>query len=347
MKLQIRCLEARLRAPVVASHGSVEVRPLILVSLTGDDGATGYGEAAPLESYDGVGPEDVLAALEDCRDVLSAAAPETPRAALLAACARAAVLPQAIAAVDLALWDLEGRRAGKPVWRLLGSGWPASIAVNATVAVADRSGAAAAAAEAREAGFHCVKVKVGIGDDAGRLAAVRAFAGPAMAIRIDANGAWSVEEAVAALRSLGPVGIECCEEPASGVEAVAEVAAQVPVPVALDESVRQPGALATRVCDAVCLKISGCGGISGVIETARQARAVGYEVYLSSTYDGPLGIAAALHAAAALTPDRTCGLATLGMFEGRPELLAPVAGRIAVPVGSGLGEGLLEWYGAG
>jgi o-succinylbenzoate synthase len=345
VKLQLRRLEARMRAPAVASHGSVEVRPLILVSLTGEDGVTGYGEAAPLESYDGVGLEDVLAALEDCRQVLSTAAPETPRAALLAACVRAAVLPQAIAAVDLALWDLEGRRAAKPIWRLLGSGWPASIAVNATVAVADRSGAAAAAAEAREAGFHCLKVKVGIGDDAGRLAAVRAFAGPAMAIRIDANGAWSVDEAVAALRSLGPVGIECCEEPTSGVEAIAEVAAQVPVPVALDESVREPGALHTRVCDAVCLKISGCGGISGLVECARQARAVGYEVYLASTYDGPLGIAAALHAAAALTPDRSCGLATLGMFDGRPELLTPVAGRIAVPVGPGLGEGLLEWYG--
>ena len=347
MKLKLRRLEARMRAPAAASHGSVEFRPLILASLTGQDGVTGYGEAAPLESYDGVGIEDVLAALKDCRHVLRAAAPETPRAALLAACARAAVLPQAIAAVDLALWDLEGRRAGKPVWRLLGSGGPTSIAVNATVAVADRSSAAAAVAEARENGFHCVKVKVGIGDDAGRLAAVRAFAGPAMAIRIDANGAWSVEEAVATLRSLAPVGIECCEEPASGVEAVAEVAAQVPMPVALDESVRQPGALSTRVCDAVCLKISGCAGISGVIETAGQARAVGYEVYLSSPYDGPLGIAAALHAAAALTPDRTCGLATLGMFEGRPELLRPVAGRIPVPVGPGLGEGLVEWYGAG
>ncbi|MEA2159945.1 MAG: L-Ala-D/L-Glu epimerase [Solirubrobacteraceae bacterium] len=336
-----------MRAPVVSSHGSVSVRPLILVSLTGEDGVTGYGEAAPLESYDGVGTEDVLAALEDCRDVLSAAAPETPRAALLAACARAAVLPQAIAAVDLALWDLEGRRSGKAVWQLLGASSPSAIEVNASVAVADRSGAAAAAAEARDAGFRAIKVKVGLADDAGRLAAVRAFAGPAMAIRIDANGAWSVPEAVAALRGLGPVGIELCEEPAAGVEAVAEVAAQVPVPVALDESVRQPGALATRVCDAVCLKISGCGGISGVIETARQARAVGYEVYLASTYDGPLGIAAALHAAAALTPDRTCGLATLGMFEGRGNMLAPLFGRITVPVGPGLGEGLVDWYDAG
>ena len=232
-----------MRAPVVSAHGSVDARPLILVSLTGEDGVTGYGEAAPLRSYDGVGSEDVVAALEDCRQILAGMSADSPRAAILAACTRVAVLPQAVAAIDLALWDLEGRRAGLPVWRLLGVGAPEAIEVNASLAAPDRSGAATAAAEARQAGFRCVKVKVGVGDDAGRLAAVRAFAGPAMAIRVDANGGWSVEEAVAALRGLGPVGIELCEEPASGVAAIAEVAAQVPVAVALDESVRQPGAL--------------------------------------------------------------------------------------------------------
>jgi L-Ala-D/L-Glu epimerase len=344
VKLTLRRLEARMRAPVVSSHGSVDARPLILVSLTGEDGVTGYGEAAPLRSYDGVGVEDVVAALEDCRQVLAGVPADNPQAATLAACARIAVLPQAIAAIDLALWDLEGRRARAPVWRLLGVTSPAAVEVNASLAVPDRSAAATAAAEAREAGFRCVKVKVGMGDDAGRLAAVRAFAGPAMAIRIDANGAWSVEEAVATLRGLGPVGIELCEEPASGVGAVAEVAAQVPIAVALDESVRQPGALDARVCDAVCLKISGAGGISGVLDAARRARAVGYEVYLASTYDGPLGIAAALHAAVALTPDRACGLATLGMFEGRGNMLAPLFGRMTMPVGPGLGDGLVDWY---
>ncbi len=334
-----------MRAPVVSSHGSVAARPLILVSLTGADGVTGHGEAAPLRSYDGVGLKDVVAALEDCRQVLSEVSADSPRAATLAACTRVAVLPQAIAAIDLALWDLEGRRAGVPVWRLLGVTSPDAVEVNASLAAPDRSAAATAAAEARQAGFRCVKVKVGMGDDAGRLAAVRAFAGPAMAIRIDANGGWSGEEAVATLRGLGPVGIELCEEPASGVGAIAEVAAQVPVAVALDESVRQPGALDTRVCDAVCLKISGAGGISGVLDAARRARAVGYEVYLASTYDGPLGIAAALHAAVALTPDRACGLATLGMFEGRGDPLAPLFGRMSMPVGPGLGDGLANWYG--
>jgi L-alanine-DL-glutamate epimerase-like enolase superfamily enzyme len=85
----------------------------------------------------------------------------------------------------------------------------------------------------------------------------------------------------------------------------------------------------------VCLKIARCGGISGVIEAAERARRAGYRIYLASTLDGPLGIAAALHAAAALKPDFACGLATLALFDG-PDPLPAREGRIAVPFGPGL-----------
>jgi L-Ala-D/L-Glu epimerase len=67
-------------------------------------------------------------------------------------------------------------------------------------------------------------------------------------------------------------------------------------------------------------------------------------VYLASTFDGPLGIAAALHAAAVVGPDRPCGLATLGIFAEREDPLPPRDGLIALPRGAGLGEGLTSWY---
>jgi L-alanine-DL-glutamate epimerase-like enolase superfamily enzyme len=343
VKLQIRSLEARLRAPMVSSRDSVSARPLMLVSLEAADGATGFGEAAPLEGYDGVRIDDVRAALEDCRAVIGSSDGED-RDVLLAACAERAVLPQALAAIDLALWDLAGRRAGQPVWRLLGAERPPTVEVNATIASPDRAGACAAVAAAREAGFACVKVKVGLGDDAGRLAAVRAVGGRELAIRLDANGAWSVPEALAALRALEPVGIECCEEPVSGLAAVAELETRTLVPISIDETADAPGALDVRVCDAVCLKVARSGGISRLIERARRARAAGYEVYLASTLDGPLGIAAALHAAAVIAPDRPCGLATLAMFDGPADPLPPAGGRIAAPAGPGLGDGLPGWY---
>ena len=245
--------------------------------------------------------------------------------------------------VDAAQWDLAGRRAGQPVWQLLGAEDAPAVEVNATIAAPDRASAASAAAAARDAGYRCVKVKVGLGDDAGRLAAVRAAAGPEMAIRVDANGSWTVAEALAALRALEPMGIELCEQPAADVDACATVASESPIPIALDESA--PDALDDRVCDAVCLKVARFVGISGVVFAARRARQAGYGVYLASMLDGPLGIAAALHAAAVVHPDYACGLATLDLFEDRPDPLPPSEGRIAVPTGPGLGDGLLDWYG--
>ena len=343
MKLGIELIEARLRAPFATARTSVQARRLVLVSLRAADGALGHGEAAPLEGYDVASVEDVLAALEDCREPLAASG-GADREALLAQCARVAVLPHATAAIDMALWDLEGRRAGEPVWRLLGAQRARSVEVNATIAAADRAGAATEAGAARDAGFETVKLKAGVGDDAGRIAAVRAVAGPGMRIRLDANGAWSVPEAQAALRTLAPAGVELCEEPVHGLEQTEELSALTDVAIAIDETTQEPGALDHRVCEAVCLKIARGGGITGVIKKARRARGAGYQVYLASALDGPLGIAAALHAAAAIEPDRPCGLATLGVFAGREDPLPARAGAIAPPAGTGLGDGLLDWY---
>lgn len=339
MRLEIAPRRLRLRTPLRTSHGTVSERELLDVLILGADGVAGAGEAAPLPSYDGVSLDDVRAALEDCRPIVHDAE-GLPRSMVLAECRKAAVLPQAVAAIDLALWDLEGRRAGMPVWRLLGAHpEPEPVAVNALIAAEDRAGAAAEAAQAAAAGFGCVKLKVGIGDDAGRVAAVRAAIGPEVALRLDANGAWTVEESRAHLHALAPSGIELVEEPVHGVAELGEVAAQSAVPVAMDETAVAPGALASGATPIVCLKLSRCGGISGLIEAAETVRASGGEVYLASTLDGPLGIAGALHAAAVLRPTRPCGLATLDAFDGLeldPALWIQ-GGVMRPPTGPGLG----------
>jgi L-alanine-DL-glutamate epimerase-like enolase superfamily enzyme len=343
VKVRISATTAHFRAPFSVAYGELSERGLIVLALEGEDGIAGFGEAAPLEPYDGVSIDHVLAALEDCVPVLRDS-DGVAHATVLSACRRVAVLPQALAAIDLALWDLAGRRAGEPVWRLLGASDPEPVEVNWTIGATDRAGAAREAGQARAAGFRCVKLKIGVGDDAGRLAAVRAAGGPELTIRVDANGVWSAAEATAALRTLAPVGIELCEEPASGVEEIRRVSAAVDVAIGIDETAAAPGALEQRCCDAVCLKIARCGGISCMIEQAARARAAGYDVYVASTFDGPLGIAAALHAAAVIEPRRACGLATMGLFDGRSDPLPALGGRIAVPSGAGLGDGLVGWY---
>jgi L-alanine-DL-glutamate epimerase-like enolase superfamily enzyme len=329
----------RLASPLRSSYGTVEERELLAVELTDVDGLTGHGEAAPLESYDGVSVERVESALERYRPVL-ARSKDMNGAQVVDACRSVDDLPQALAAIDLALWDRAGRRAGRPVASLLTDRPANLVPVNATLSALDRAGVAAQAAEAVREGFTCLKVKVGVGDDAGRVAAVRAAAGPEVALRLDANGGWSVDQAVRAIEALSPAGRELVVEPTHGLQAVREVRERVAVRVAIDETAAEHGALGAGVADAVCLKISRCGGISGLIAAATLVRASGAEAYLASTLDGPLGIAAAVHAAAALAsrgPVPPCGLATLGLFAGLSNPLPAREGKIAGPSDPGLG----------
>jgi L-alanine-DL-glutamate epimerase-like enolase superfamily enzyme len=339
VKLDVQRRTLALTEPLQSAHGTVAERELLVVTLSDEDGVAGFGEAAPLESYDGVSTARALGALERYAEVL-ADSREMNGAQLLESCREVEDLPQALAAIDMALWDRAGRRAGKPVAALLSDDAATRVPVNATLSATDRAGAARQAAAAAQEGFGCLKLKVGLGDDAGRVAAVRAAVGPRMALRLDANGAWGVEEAVAAIEALSPVGLELVEEPTHGLHATRTVRERVAVRVAIDETAGEHGALTAGVADAVCLKVSRCGGIAGLLAAAALVRSTGAEVYLASTLDGPLGVAAALHAAAALASRGSmphCGLATLGLFAGLEDPLAPRAGSVALPSAPGLG----------
>ena len=115
---------------------------------------------------------------------------------------------------------------------------------------------------------------------------------------------------------------------------------RVAVRVAIDETAAEPGALGAGAADAVCLKISRCGGISGLLAAAALVRATGAEVYLASTLDGPLGIAAALHAAAALASRGPLAPLRPGDARAVRRLENPLparAGRSRCPTAPGLG----------
>ena len=337
MQLTFTTRSYRLRRPLRSAWGELRERELVEVELRSGDGRVGRGEAAPLEPYDGVPLPAVLAALDAYSAVLRVLPERIAHAEVLDACAAERPLPQALAAIDLALWDLDGQRAGRAAAHLIAAGAASAVPVNALASGVSE------AVEAVAAGHRALKLKVGLGDDARTVAAVRAAVGPGVTLRLDANGAWRDPEiAVAALEALAPAGIELCEEPVHGAAALAEVAARSPVRVAADESASEVlAALAAGEAgpDAVCLKVAACGGISGVLRGAAVARAAGVSVYVSSTYDGPVGIRAGLQAAAGLAAGGEllpCGLATLEGLEGVEPL--PVAdGEIALPPGEGLG----------
>jgi L-Ala-D/L-Glu epimerase len=345
VKLEFSLRHIPWRAPLRAAHGGSDpgTRPLILVRIQDQDGFSGYGEAAPLEGYDGVGVDHVMHVLGHYQVIVSSL-PIVDHTAILRACLGAAALPQAIAAVDMALWDLEGRRSGRPIWELLGGRGRPEVEVNATIGAEDPLMAGVEAATAAASGFETVKVKVGVGDDLARVAAVRSAVGDLVNVRVDANGAWNVREAVMALNKLEDCGLQYCEEPVHGIEQLKAVCDRTSaVAVAADESAADPDFYSDRTCNAVCLKIARCGGITGVLREFERSREFGYEVYVASTMDGPLGISAALHALGLFEPDAACGLATLSRLEG-PDVIPLEDGYMSAPSGPGLGDGLLEWY---
>ena len=193
-----------------------------------------------------------------------------------------------------------GRRTGEPVWRCSARRSRRPVAGQRD----DRRRRPRRAPPTRPpppraTGFGRVKVKVG--DRRRRRAARRGAraAGPDMAIRLDANGAWVVEEAVRRARALAPVGLELSRSPSTASRRSAALRDRVTACARDRRDRRRPRRARRRRADAVCLKISRCGGISGAARRGARAPAPpAYEVYLASTLDGPLGIAAALHAAA-------------------------------------------------
>jgi o-succinylbenzoate synthase len=308
------------KEPWATSGGVVAARELLLLRVEDDYGNVGYGEAAPFEPYDGVPIDQVAAALED-----GAPADGSP--------------PQAHAAWEMALLDLEARRAGRSV----GEPGAEAIAVNRTLAAGPPAEVARRAAEGIRDGYACFKLKVGLPDDVERVSAVRAAIGPWPALRIDANGAWGVEQAVATLEQLAPFDIQLVEQPCRTLDELAEVRRSCAVPVAADESVATAddvrAAASLGACDVVNVKLAASGGYAGAREALRAARKHGLDSFLSSTLDGPWGIAAALQLAAAEGVSLACGLATLELFDARlaGALPPPSAGLLRVPPGPGLG----------
>jgi len=197
-------------------------------------------------------------------------------------------------------------------------------------------------------GYACFKLKVGLPDDLERVAAVREAIGPWPALRVDANGVWSVDDAVHAIRSIEQHDLELVEQPCTSLRELAQVRQRVSTPIAADESVASlrdlRRAVELEACDVVNVKLASTGGFKPARELLREARSSGLDAFLSSTLDGPWGIAAALQLAAAEELTLACGLATLGLFDS-PVAVAlppPRGGTLEVPAGPGLGVNIGE-----
>lgn len=337
------------------ARGALSHREGWLVRLEAGDGITGLGEASPLAAH-GLPPgRPVPDLLSEARAALAGAPLDTVAAYVEGITAPGAGEAAVRCALDTALLDVLGRASGRRVADLLAAPVRGSVAVNATVAAPAVDGAVAEAKAALAAGFRCVKLKVGMARDPeaerARVAAVRRALGPSATLRLDANGAWSVEEAVQALRAFEPLDIEFVEQPVppGRPEALRAVRDAVSVAIAADEGITGLDAarrvLACRAAQVLVVKPMVVGGLRAGREIAAAALEAGAAVVVTTTLDAGVGTAAALQLAATLpagTP--ACGLATLPLLAASLLVAPPDVrnGEMSLPDAPGLGVTLDE-----
>lgn len=333
-----------LAEPLRTAAGSIDRREGFLVRYE-HRGTEGLGEATPLAGW----TESRSACRAALTDALDVARAEGHESALLDL--EVADVPAARHGFTTALYDADARVEGTPLYRWFAPDRTAdSVPVNATVGDADPEATVRAVRDAVDRGFDCVKVKAGRRDvaaDVERLRAVRDAVGDAVALRVDANGAWARDEATAALEGLADVGVEYVEQPlaADDLEGLAGLAGG-PVDVAVDESLAEHPfgeVLRAEAADVAVLKPMVLGGPGDAVTLAERAREAGVEPVVSTTVDGVVARTAAVHVAATIPEVGPCGLATAELLADDlgPDP-APVAdGRISVPQAPGLGvEGI-------
>lgn len=321
-----------LREPLGTARGEIATRDGWLVGVE-RDGKRGVGEATPLPEW--------TESHADCGDRLRALAeswPGVPDGAT----------PAARHGVTLALHDAQARAAGVPLGRhFAGPEAPVAdaVAVNATVGDAPVAETVDRAESAVDAGYGTLKLKVGVRDpatDVDRLRAVRDAVGGGVTLRADANGAWDFTTARDVLVDLADVGVEYVEQPVPATElgALSSLRGRG-VGVAADESLAEytvREVVEADAADTLILKPMALGGPESTLRAAGKARTAGVSSVVTTTIDGAVARAAAVHVASCLPGDRAHGLATGDLLaDDLGTDPAPVVdGRVSVPTGPGV-----------
>jgi len=296
MKLNWQELRVQLRDPFrIARESSVQRRNVI---VTLEQGAiAGLGEAAP-SAYYGETADTVVETLERLAPRLEAIPPD-PATMLEAMETCLEGQNAAKAGVDIALHDLLAKAKDLPLWRYLGLPASKPIATSFTIAL-DTTERMVARARDALARYSIIKVKAGLKEDMAAVLAISAL-GPAR-LRVDANGGWSVDEAVEKIKHLEKLNVEFVEQPiaAGNLAGLETLRSKTSLPIMLDEDVLGPADIpaVAGLAHGINVKLMKCGGIVKALSTIRAAREHGLGVMLGCMIETAVGITAAAH----LTP---------------------------------------------
>ncbi|WP_109480077.1 mandelate racemase/muconate lactonizing enzyme family protein [Paraburkholderia sp. C35] len=343
--------------PVQTSFGIMRDRPALFVKVTGRDGASGWGEVWC--NFPSCGAEHRAALvqtvmaplLEGQRVVHPAAMFEhlTQRTAALALqSGEHGPIAQVIAGIDLALWDLQARRAGLPLWRLLG-GTRDEIGVYASGL--NPTGAAPVVAERLARGFNAFKLKLGFGRerDAANLHMLREIIGSERRLMADANQAWDLDTALAMADVLDAHALGWIEEPLRCDRPLTEwqtLSARLATPIAAGENFASAAAFDEGITGGALSVIqpdsAKWGGISGNWRVTQAAQEEGL-TYCPHYLGAGVGLLASAHLLAAAGDSNGRGLLEV---DANPNPLrsllcgpieSPVDGRVRLGDAPGIG----------
>lgn len=347
------------RKPFVISGGENVAGEHVLIAVHTDEGIVGYGESAPMVSYSGETQSDSFHALTEYLQHAIAGLDPFDFEKIHSTMDRA--LPEhyfAKSAIDIALYDLIGKKLNVPVYKLLGGKVRSGIDITGVIGIGTTDEMIAEANDYVRKGLKTIKVKIGSDPqkDMEIVREIRRSVGPDVLIRIDANQGYDVSTAIRTIRKLEQYDIELVEQPVKkwDLYGMAAVAAAVDTPIEADESMftlhDAMNIIKHRAADIINIKILKPGGLYPAKKVAALCEAEGITCLVGSMVEYGIGTVAGLHFAAS-TPSvkHACELVGPSLF--RYDILkedyssdAFVDGRMIVPEGPGLGVALKDEY---
>lgn len=296
-----------IREPYSIAYENVDSTTNVFIRIITNANLVGFGCAAPDLNVTEETPQDVFGFLDKVAEsVLRGADPLRPAKLMQQLQDHPIRHPSALAAVDMALWDLMGKACSQPLWRLLG-GFRSRIRTSITIGILDQKETVARACSWVAQGFRVLKIKGGkdVEEDIARIQAVRQAVGEKIELRFDANQGYTVEQSLEFVTKTRRAKLTLIEQPTprNQPDLLGKVTQNVAVPIMADESLHS-------LCDAfrlarhdlvdmVNIKIMKVGGISEALQINAVARAAGLEVMVGCLDESALGIAAGLHFALA------------------------------------------------
>jgi L-alanine-DL-glutamate epimerase-like enolase superfamily enzyme len=303
--------------PVIMAGEEVRQADNVLVRVETDTGASGWGEAASAPVMTGDTLESIVSAIHYLNSALRGRDATDIAGALVAMDGRMYGNHGAKAAIEIALYDLAGRNAGKPVHALLGEKKRNRIPLLGVIGGGDHEGDLRDAEKKKAAGFTAYKIKVGIDTpdkDAARTRDICKILGSGMLISADANQGFTTEQALTYVRAVKGSGLNFFEQPveASDLAGMASVAAATDIAIGADEGIHSLEDIKRhhehKAARGVSLKAIKLGGIRAVTDAGALCDRLGMSVNIScKTGESSIACAAALHVASVI-PNIAWGL---------------------------------------